>query len=783
MQASRLTPIALALIQIFPGAAQGATGLPPLEVAPGLLAPAETRPSPEPPASPAAIPAQGPVAEPAPGGEGKPPEPKAPAARQSAPAAAPGAARGTATGGEAPVLIRADRIEGHQDREVQAFGAVELHQLDQSLYADHLTYFEPEDKVVAEGNVSVRQKDTLLRGPLLELKLDTSIGHMDRPAYELMETHARGEGSKLLFRGKNQYRLLNANYTTCPVGQDDWFFHVSELDIDRTAQIGTARNAYLDFKGVPLLYTPWISFPLNNQRKSGFLAPTFGTTGNSGTELALPYYWNIAPNYDATITPRVFTKRGLQLGNEFRYLEPGYSGIAEVDVLPNDRVKGKNRFFLSLQHQQTLSPDWRGSLNLQKVSDDSYFTDLSTQVSAVSQTILPREGTLSYVGGGWWNFMARVQRFQTLQDPLAPIQPPYDRAPQFLLSGTKEVMGADLAFSGEWVDFRHPTLVNGKRFALYPTLSLPLRNQWGYVTPKLGVHFTRYNLDPGTTQLPDSTLTIPTFSLDSGVAFERDLSLGGHAFIQTLEPRAYYVYIPYRDQSQVPVFDTGIADINFAQIFTENQFAGADRVNDANQLTLALTSRLVDGSTGAERLRGAIGQRYYFEDQRVGLPGVPLRTDKTSDLLASLGGQITPAWALDTGWQYSPQLRTTAQLNLAAHYRPAAGRVVNFTYRYTRDSLKQVDISSQWPLTGRISGLARWNYSLPDRRLLEGLAGLEYNGGCWVVRAVVHSLATATAQSTNAFFLQLELNGVGRVGSNPLDLLRQNITGYAKTNE
>lgn len=779
MQASRLTPIALALLQLFPGAAHGAAGMPPLAVDPALLAPA---PSPAPAAQ---APARKP-AETAPPAASETPHAGGPRTQeQAAPPAAPKPlAKPAAADGQAPILIRADRIQGRENQEVQASGKVELHQDGQSLYADHLTYFEPEDKVVAKGDVRIIQTGTLLQGPDLELKLDTNIGHMDRPSYELTETHARGKGSKLLFRGKEQYRLLDANYTTCPIGQDDWFFHVSQLDIDRTAQVGTARNAYLDFMGVPLLYTPWISFPLNNQRKSGFLAPSFGTTGNSGSEFALPYYWNIAPNYDATITPRVFTKRGLQLNNEFRYLEPDYGGVLEADVLPDDRVKGENRFLLFLQHQQNLGSNWHASLNLQKVSDNSYFTDLSTEVSAVSQTILPREGTLSYTGGGWWNFLARVQRFQTLQDPLAPITPPYDRAPQFLVTANKEVpLGAEAAFSGEFVNFVHPTLVNGRRLALHPTLDLPLRNRWGYVTPKLGLHYVRYNLDPNTTSLTNASLTVPTFSLDSGVTFERDLALGGHDFTQTLEPRAYYVYIPYRDQSRLPIFDTALADLNFAQLFSENQFTGSDRVNDANQLTLAVTSRLIDAGTGAERLRGAIGQRYYFKDQQVGLPGVPLRTDNSSDVLATLGGQVTPALALDGGWQYSPELNASQQLNFAAHYRPAAGRVVNFIYRYTRDSLKQVDISSQWPLSGRISGLARWNYSLLDRRLLEGLAGLEYNGGCWVLRGVVHSLVTATAQTTNAFFLQLELNGVGRVGANPLDVLRQNISGYTKTND
>ena len=793
MQTYRLTPIALALFSFFHASAQSATNLPPFKVDPALLEPA--RPSPRKSSesisagktlnktpSPAVIPADKPAASSIPISTA---EPAIPGNDSWQNAEAP-ILSATDDPKKAPTIIHADRMQGHQDKEIEAFGKVELRKPGQVLFADHLIYTQPENDLFAEGNVRIEQKGNITTGPELRLNLDTNKGVMDKPLYELAETHARGSADKLLFEGEDKYRAQDATYTTCPVGQDDWFLHAGAIDIDRTTQIGVAHHAYIEFKGVPLLYTPWISFSLNHQRKSGLLTPSFGTTGNSGAEFTLPYYWNIAPNYDATITPRALSKRGLQIGTEFRYLQPQYSGIAQVELLQNDRVTNSNRYALNLQHQQNLGSGWSGSLNLQKVSDDNYFRDLSTRLTSTTQTNLPREGVLNY-SGGWWTFGALMQRFQTLQDPLAPVVPPYHRIPQLTLNAAQQnVYGTDIALTSEFVNFNNPApsadKPDGKRLTVYPSVSLPLTNIYGYITPKIGVHHTRYTLDKNQTSFPDTTRTLPIISVDSGIAFERDAEILGDHYLQTLEPRLYYLNIPYRDQSLIPNFDTAEADFNFAQIFSENQFTGGDRINDANQVTAAITTRVLQPENGLERVRAAIGQRYYFKDQQVTLSS-PARTNKTSDILVALGGQITPAWSMDAGWQYNPNLRKTLKSNLSARYLPGPHKIVNMSYRFTRDSLRQIDLSAQWPITEKISGLARWNYSILDSKVLEGLAGVEYNGGCWAVRAVVHSLATATAQTTNSFFLQLELNGVSSLGANPLEVLRQSIAGYSKTNE
>jgi len=686
---------------------------------------------------------------------------------------------------ETPVFLGADRMAGHRDAEIQAEGECELRKRGQVITADQLIYNQQEDEVHAQGNVRIEQKGDVVTGPELRMKLGARQGFMREPVYTLLQPAAHGAGEKLEFLGESLQRLTGGTYTTCSEGNNDWFLRTGRLELDRSAQIGTAYHASVYFKGVPFLYTPWLDFPLNNQRKSGFLTPSFGSSGKSGVEFSLPYYWNIAPERDATLTPRILARRGFQLSGEYRYLNPLYSGQTHAEVLPNDSLAGQSRYALTLLHAQNFGSGWAGSLNLQKVSDDNYFRDLTTTLASTSQVNLPRDGILSYNGHDM-SFTGRVLSYQTLQDPLAPVVKPYSLAPQLRVNGLwRNFPAVDLGLTGEWVDFRHPSLVNGQRLSFYPSVSVPLQQSFAYVTPKLGMHMTRYTLgDNNLDDLPDATRTLPIFSVDSGLFFERDTRLRDHDYIQTLEPRLYYLYVPYRDQSHLPLFDTALADFNYAQIFSENQFVGGDRINDANQLTAALTSRLLDPENGQEWIRATIGQRYYFKEQQVTLDGSAGRTDKSSDILAAFSGRVAPFWNVDTSVQYNTGQQQFEKTGVGVRYQPALGKVLNLGYRFTRDTLnpiKQLDFSAQWPLRGRWQGVGRWNYSLLDRMILEGVAGLEYNGGCWAARVVMHRLATATAQTSNSIFFQLELFGMGKIGSDPLDLLKRNISGYAPT--
>ena len=699
-----------------------------------------------------------------------------------------------------PLFYRAQSVEGVGDKIIEAWGAVELRDRTYQFNADWARYDAETDEIWAKGNVTVRRLADMISGPELRINRGTGTGFVRQAKYELgpspsrpTQFHAHGSASMLSLKGPDLYQASDATYTTCNAN-DEWVLRMKELDVDQGRQVGVARNAILYFYNVPIMYTPWLDFPLNRDRKSGFLAPSFGSTGRRGLEMTLPYYVNIAPNYDATIAPRVMSKRGLELNSQFRYLFPSMRGELDASVLPHDNQSASNRYGFSWKHEQTLAtllPGLSASANINKVSDDFYFADLSDRISVTSQTNLPREVGLAYnlpnIG-----LSARVQRFQTLQDPAAPIVPPYNRTPQLLLNAQRlDFAGFDLTMPGEYVHFSHPTLLSGDRATLYPSIAYPIKWQGFSFTPKYGFHVSRYFVDDPSREQQWIDRGLPIASLDAGVVFERDIDLFGRNYLQTLEPRAFYLNIPARKQTAIPNFDSAIADLSYAQLFSENRYTGSDRINDANQLTLAMTSRLIDAASGNEQLRVSVGERFYFTKQEVVLFETP-RTNKISDVVATATGRISSTWLLDSGIQYSPDNRQLERLNFGVRYQPSSGKVLNLSYRYVRELLnadstttqiKQIDISGQWPITANIYALARWNYSLYDHKLVEGLLGLEYNEGCWTVRLVGQQLATTTENRTNAVFLQLELNGLSRIGTNPLEALRRNIPGYSKTND
>lgn len=706
---------------------------------------------------------------------------------------------------DAPLFVEADRVQGTQDQNIEAFGNARLRKGDQAFFADWMRHDTPTDVLTAKGNVRIEQGQEIIEGESLRYELATDRGNMEQPRYMMMsvpvasagspgvasarfaQSDGRGTAERLLFEGPGKYRIESGSYTTCEPGNDAWFLRAKQLDIDRSRDVGVARDASIVFFDQPIFYTPYLSFSLHQQRKSGILTPSYRTSNTTGLEFTVPYYWNIAPDMDATLYPRYMTKRGLQLGGEFRYLSPRWNGETRAEYLANDQQISRDRWGLFAKHQQTLGNTWNGTLNINRVSDGKYFTELSTMIAGTSQVHLTNDATLAR-GGTWgdtgtYSFSAFAQRWQTLQsDPLAPLVAPYNRQPQLSLSAQR--LGTrlgDFDLLGSFVAFEHPSLVNGRRVVVNPSFSLPLQNSFAFVTPKLGAHITRYSIGAhNVASLPDTTRTIPIFSAETGVVFEREMRSGGVPLIQTLEPKAYYVYIPYKDQSRVPNFDSGLQDINFATIFTENQFSGSDRINDANQLTVGVTSRFIDTNSGIERLRAAVAQRYYFEPQRVTIPGVPSRASdsNSSDLLAALGGNIAKNWTAEAGWQYNTDLKQTQKFNIAARYQPQAGKVVNLAYRETANTLRQADFSAQWPIDGRWTVVGRWNYSLRDGRTLEALAGVEYNDRCWVLRVVGHRFATTTNDTSTSIFIQLELSGLSRIGTSPLDALRRNIGGY-----
>ena len=701
-----------------------------------------------------------------------------------------------------PIHVEADRLHGRQDVYIEAEGHVVLRNLREQLEADWIRYDQPTDEAHARGHVVFTQDRDRMQGSEIKLKLTSRLGDMKDAVYAIRGkegTLMRGEAKTIKFQGPDRYHMENVTYSTCPADQQDWVLKMKELDLDFVTSVGSTRAAQLDFMDVPILYGPGMDFSLDSKRKSGFLAPAYGATNERGLELVVPWYWNIAPNRDATLTPRLMTRRGLQLGGEFRYLEAGYSGEATLEILPNDREADRSRYLGMIAHRQQFTPRFSGSLHYERVSDDTYFTDLSSLVSKTSQVNLLREGNLAY-DGGWWQAAARVQDFQTLQDPADPVAAPYQRLPQVTLNarqGNLTQAGLNMEFSSELVnfDYKSGNRVQGSRVYAYPSISLPIDTTYSTVTPRLGWHLTRYALDDATRNLPDSlaaapaggftdtTRSLPTFSLDSSLFFEREMAYRGSSYTQTLEPRAFYVYIPYQDQTGIPIFDSGASDLSLDQTFQQNQFVGVDRINDANQITLAVTSRFLEHGSGMERLQITLGQRYYFSDQRVTMPGVAPRSGNTTDLLGLVSGQVTNRLRLKTEIQLNTDNGQIAKGNLGGTWRDGPGRLFNADYRYTEGSLNQIDVASQWPLSPRWHGLGRVNYSIEEKRLVEALAGFEYNAGCWSLRGIMQHLATSQTTATNSFFLQLELHGLTKLGPNPLDVLKRSITGYVPSSK
>ncbi|WP_459721478.1 LPS-assembly protein LptD [Sideroxyarcus sp. TK5] len=680
-------------------------------------------------------------------------------------------------------FISADSLEARQGDQLEASGKVELRQDGRVVKADHLLYEQEKQDVYADGNVSIMQGETVVNGPRLKMNLDLDVGEMAQPEFIIGENNARGTAAVMNLEGRQRQTFRSAVYTTCPAGNDDWLIRMSTLELDRDRQVGVAYNARVEFKSVPFLYTPWMDFALNDDKRSGFLGPVFGSTNSGGSEITLPYFWDIAPNLDVTFSPRHISKRGTQFNNEMRYLQPRYSGEINADVLAGDRVSGLDRSHFGIKHRHDLGSGFSAAVDANVVSDDAYYRDLAGALSGTSQANLLREGVVSYAGYGW-NASARVQRYQTLQDPLAPVAIPYRRQPQLTLSTSRQFADSTVSLSSEYVDYRHPSWVSGQRLVINPSISYPLLNEPGYfLTPKLALHYTSYALDANNLSgIPNTQRTVPMFSVDGGLIFERNDSFLGNDYMQTLEPRAYYVRIPYRDQSFLPNFDSALAPFSFSQIFTENRFLGSDRVGDADMMTLALTSRVIDGDDGTERLRVAIAERFTFQTPQVNL-GASADTNSRSDILLMLGGTMTRAWYLDSQLQFNPNQSYTQNYSAAARYNPETGKLLNLGYRYARDSLRQMDLSGQWPLFGRWHGVGRINYSLRDDRLLEALGGLEYNAACWSVRVVVQSFATATNERATGIFTQLELSDLIRVGADPLEALRISVPGYIKLNE
>ena len=724
--------------------------------------------------------------------------------------------------------VEANRIEGVNDESLAAIGQVRLTRGESALEADRLQFRIIDQEIEADGNVVLRSPGYRMSGPRLVLRMGDYTGFMESPAYSFSvdptqrkpvlrpgknpeqfgpkaispgpfakAQGARGEARRIEIEGENQYRMDRATYSTCKPGDDSWFAQFSELSFDYDRFEGEGFGAKVVFKGVPILYMPYLNFPLSSGRRSGFLAPTIGGTNNSGFEWQLPYYWNIAPNLDATLTVHDYASRGLQVKADPRYLFAHSSGNLHGDFLGTDRQTGEDRFSWRWQHQHRFDYGFSAAVDIGRVSDDTYYKDFSTQIANSSQTLVPQQATLNWNQEGWAMGL-RTLEYQVLQpDPTVAVNRPYELLPQLTLNGRSLIRDSiEAALSVDYTHFYHQDAdkLQGRRLVVYPRLALPMIWPGYYITPRIGWNDTRYRFEGPVTGLGDTyQRSLPIASVDAGMFFEREAHAFGRRQLWTLEPRLYYLKVPYRDQSALTTggvnFDSGVLDFNLAQIFAENLFAGQDRFAEADQLTVAMTSRLVDQDSGREYFRLMFGQRYYFASQRVTLnPADAPRTDKKTDMLGAISGELLPKTFIDGATQYNPRDQRVERFSLAARFQPMQGEVINAAYRYSRlqtapfdVDVKNIDLSAQWPVTAGWRFVGRYNYSLKEKRDIETLAGIEYYSGCWATRLVGHRFATTTNEFTDAVFLQLELKDFGQFGLNPFDAINRGVPGYSRS--
>ncbi len=731
-----------------------------------------------------------------------------------------------------PSFVRGDSVSGRPDLETVVTGDAELRQGTSAIRADRIELYSPDNTLDARGNVRLSTKGNQYRGSLLNIKLDTYEGYFTDPSYRFISNGGNGKADRIDFINAKTLVAHNATYTTCERtdvaswGNPAWILTGTSFKFDQEAETGEATGALLKFKGVPILATPVFSFPTGDKRKSGLLPPTFNVDSTSGLMVTQPYYFDLAPNRDATFSPTLMSKRGLELGGEYRYLERDYRGRLRGTFMPADKLRQRERWSYALEHDGRLNTGLAAigsvgfNLNLNRVSDDDFWRDFPQIGVAAPQRLLTNDAGVSW-RQGYFTSSIRALKWQTLQDPLSPIVlvPPYDRLPQVAVAytrvnapiagftGFKGFKGFNWSLSGDFTSFFADRLLTGQpnsdRAVGIAQISHPWIAPGGFITPKLQLHATTYRFDSPFKGNLSASRSVPTFSLDSGLQYERKANFFGRDFTQTLEPRAFYVRTPFRDQSALPNYDSGLNGFNFATIFTPNAFVGNDRISDSNLLTLGVTSRLLNPDSGAEAVRVGVAQRLRFSDQNVVLRPEDLPvTDRISDVL--FGGSINwdPRWAFDGTVQYNPKLKVSERSTFGVRYNPSAYRVISASLRRQRDLLLQRDISNsvdvgwQWPINdlwgdkgkdlgagrgqggGRYYSVGRLNYSVPDKKLVDAVVGLEYDGCCWIGRAVLQRTQTGVAVATTRILFQLELIGFSRLGVNPLEVLKQNIPRY-----
>jgi len=626
-------------------------------------------------------------------------------------------------------------------------GGVLLRQGDKLAGADSARYDPTNRALLLDGSVRYEDSGIQVESDSAEFSYGFGRIRFDGAKFSLGEGNAHGAADAIEVNQQGRLELDGVSYTTCPPESNDWVIEAKSIDLDTREGVGTAKGMKLRFQGVPILYSPYLSFPIGDARKSGILAPQLGSSRRSGSELLLPIYWNIAPNYDATITPRLLSDRGPQLQTQFRYLSNTMTGRANVEYLPSDNMFNDSRTMLQLQHRSLFVNGWRNRIEFRDVSDNQYFEDLGGSLRLSSITHLNRSINFDF-HTDTLSFFGQVQDYQTLDDTILPSDEPYQRLPQLLLSGNwpDKWLGIRLGFDSELVNFDRDVGVTGWRLNLAPEVELPISGRGWFVTPAVAFDYTRYELDR----------------------------------IQTLEPRLLYVHVPHRDQSDLPIFDTITPDLNLVQLYRKNRFLGVDRIADTDQLSFGLTSRILDVASGKELITATIGQTRYLSASGISLPDEPVITGDTSDYIAEVRFMLFDKLNFDLGHQWGEKDRGTTQSQARLQYRPANNKILNLSYRFRRDSLEQGDMSWSWPVSSRWNFVGRYNYSFRDDKALEQFFGLEYESCCWGLRLVSRRhISTRDGTRDSSIGLQLVLKGMSSIGNAADKMLERGILGYS----
>ena len=680
-----------------------------------------------------------------------------------------------------PNYFSADRLELIKDKVARFTGHVELRRGGNRIRADEIVYDKPKDTVDAKGNIILDNRHgDRYQTDTLHLQLESHKGYTGRSSFQTGgDFQARGNARRIDFINKDVTKLERLRFTTCPKDSNAWYLKIRDLKLDKKKGFATARHVTIRFFNVPIFYFPYLTFPITDQRMSGFLMPRIGHSDKLGTSLALPYYWNIAPQYDATITPQFLSKRGTQLQTDFRYLGRRHSGQLKFEFLPNDNEAGDDRAAGSFKHRQALSPLWSADIDLRGVSDKDYMDDFGDNLTISSQTHLPSTANINY-RGSIWQFSTHLSSYQTIDKTLTQAQEPYARLPQVLLSANKtgKTGRLEIGFNSEWVAFEHKVNLSGRRLNIYPYISFPLRKSYGFLIPRISAKHIAYELDDSGNTKPD--LTVGMVSLDSGLIFERNTRIGKRRLVQTLEPRLYYLYVPFKAQDQLPIFDSGLPDFNFTSLFQENRLTGGDRVADANQAALVITTRFLDASDGKEYAGFSLGQIYYFDDQQVNIPAGVIRRD-SSDLIAEARARLPGNWYVRSTLQWNQDSKETQKGTFYLQYHPAKEKILNFSHRFLRNDDEQIDVSLLWPVGRSWTVMARSNYSLKDERNIESYAGFQYKSCCWAVRIFAGRRIDQSGVLNKSVMLELRLSGLAKFGRSPASPLDQSVFSFPKT--